>query len=221
MKKRGKICELCSLIKVKIVKSSRSESFVLCRSKISGNFCFKSMDLGRFDRLCPSLKTRALIDERRFDMRRSDKNSERCVIPMHRKNVWTNQSMQDPRKKCLQVGYYDPSAQYRKSWESFKRKRGLTLCYNCRKPGHLAKECLGRRLSCLRCKAMDYEVLDFPGMIARLEGMNTKQEKPKADPEMEEPQKDSEKVFLQINETLNDHRHAILSEKFKEKECLE
>jgi hypothetical protein len=66
---------------------------VLYRSKISENFCFKSMDLGMFDRLCPSLKTRALIDERRLDMSRSDKNSERYVIPMHRKNVWTNKWM--------------------------------------------------------------------------------------------------------------------------------
>jgi hypothetical protein len=72
------------------VKSSRSESFVLCRSKISEKFCLKSMDLGMFDRLCPRLKTRVVIDERRFDMRRYDKNSEIYVIPMHRKNVWTN-----------------------------------------------------------------------------------------------------------------------------------
>jgi hypothetical protein len=61
------------------------------------------------DILCPILKTRALIDERRFDMRRSDKNSEIDIIPMHRKNVWTNKCMQDPRKKCLQDSYYDPS----------------------------------------------------------------------------------------------------------------
>jgi hypothetical protein len=39
------------------------------------------MDLGMFDKICPSLKTRALIDERRFGMSRSDKNSERYVIP--------------------------------------------------------------------------------------------------------------------------------------------
>jgi hypothetical protein len=43
------------------VKSSRSESFVLYRSKISVNFCFNSMDLGMFDRFYPSLKTRVLI----------------------------------------------------------------------------------------------------------------------------------------------------------------
>jgi hypothetical protein len=50
-----------------------------------------------FDRFYPSLKTRFLIDERKFDMNRSD----RYVIPMHRKKVWINKWMQDPRKKVL------------------------------------------------------------------------------------------------------------------------
>jgi hypothetical protein len=68
------------------------------------------MDLGISYRFCPSLKTRVLIDEIRFDMNRSDKNNEICVIPMHRKNVWTNIWMQDPRKNLLQVSYHDPSA---------------------------------------------------------------------------------------------------------------
>ena len=68
------------------------------------------MDLGMIDRICPSLKTRELIDERRFDMNRSDKTSEIYVIPMYRKNVWTNKWMQDPRKNLLQVSSYDPSA---------------------------------------------------------------------------------------------------------------
>jgi hypothetical protein len=141
------------------------------------------MDLGMFDRFCPSLKTRALIDERKFDMNRSDKNNDRYVIPMHRKNVWTNKWMQDPRKNFLQASYHDPSAQYRRGWGSFKRKRGLTLCYSCRKPGHLAKECPGGRPSCLCCKALDHEVLDCPRMIAKLERMNLNEENPKADPE--------------------------------------
>ena len=69
-----------------------------------------------FDRFYPSLKTRVLIDERRFDMSRSDKNSERYVMPMHRKNVGTNKWMQDPRKNLLQVSSYDPSVQYRRIW---------------------------------------------------------------------------------------------------------
>ena len=66
------------------------------------------------DIFCPSLKTRALLDERTFDMNRSDKNNERYVIPMHRNNFWTNQWMQDPRKKFLQASHYDPRKQYKK-----------------------------------------------------------------------------------------------------------
>jgi hypothetical protein len=46
-----------------------------------------------FDRLCPSLKTRALINEIKFDMNRSDKYNNIYVIPMHRKNVWANKWM--------------------------------------------------------------------------------------------------------------------------------
>jgi hypothetical protein len=85
-----------------------------------------------FDRLFPSFKTRALIDERKIDMNRSGKYSDRYVIPMHRKNVWTNKWMQDPRKKNLQAIHHDPGAQYRKSWGTSKQTRRLTLCYSCR-----------------------------------------------------------------------------------------
>jgi hypothetical protein len=167
------------------------------------------MDLGMFDRFCPSLKTRALIDERKFDMNRSHKYNDRYVIPMHRKNVWTNKWMQDPRKNFLQASYHDPSAQYRRSWGSFKRKRGLTLCYSCRRPGHLAKECPGRKPSCLCCKAMDHEVLDCPRMIARLEKMNMEQANPEGDQEtkiIEETQQESEKILIRIKETLKEHK---------------
>jgi hypothetical protein len=71
---------------------------------------------------------------------------------------------------------------------------------------------------------MDHEVLDCPRMIAKVERMNMNQENPKAYPEtkiMTESQEELEKVLLHIRETLNDHRHVILSEIFKEKESLE
>jgi hypothetical protein len=128
------------------------------------------------DRFCPSLKTRAQLEERRYDMNRSDRNSERYVILMHRKNFWTNKWMHDYRKSFLQVHYRDPSVQYRKGWGSFKRKRGLTLFYSCKRLRNLAKEFPGRSPICLCCKATGHEVLDFPRMIAKVEKMNMRQE---------------------------------------------
>jgi hypothetical protein len=65
-----------------------------------------------FDRFGPSIKNRAQLVERRFDMNRSDRDSGRYVIPMHRNNFWTNKWLQDPIKIfCrLQVHHCDPSA---------------------------------------------------------------------------------------------------------------
>jgi hypothetical protein len=62
-----------------------------------------------FDRFYPRLKNRVLIDETRFDMSRSDKNSGKYVIPMHKKDIWPDKFMQDPRKNFLQVSYHDHS----------------------------------------------------------------------------------------------------------------
>jgi hypothetical protein len=130
------------------------------------------MDLGMFDRLYPSLKTRALIDERKFDMNRSN----RYVIPMHRKNVWTNKLMQDPRKIFLQASYHDLGASVQKKLGIITIKRGLTLCYSCRILGHIAKDLFPWIRS-----------IYFPRMIAKLERMNLNEENRKADPEIVEP----------------------------------
>jgi hypothetical protein len=57
-------------------------------------------------------------------------------------------------------------------------------------------------------------------MIDKIERMNLNQENPKEDPETKaitEPQKESEKVLLQMKETLNNHRHVIYQRPSKEK----
>ena len=128
------------------------------KSKIRKSFCFESMNLGVFNRICPSLKARVHLEER-VDLDKFDRNREKYVIPMHKKNFWTNKWMQEPRKNLcrLQVQHCDPSAQYRKGWGSFKRKIRLTLCYNCRRPGHLAKEFPNKTPIFLCCKSMDHE----------------------------------------------------------------
>ena len=81
-----------------------------------------------FNRFFPSLKERAQLKER-VDLSKVNRHEERYVIPMHKQTFWTNKWMQEPRICFLrvQVQHYDPSAQYKRSWRTFKRKRGLTL----------------------------------------------------------------------------------------------
>jgi hypothetical protein len=141
---------------------------------------------------------------------------------MHRNNFWTNKWVQEPRMNfCrLQVHHCDPSVQYKKGRGSFRRKRGLTLCYNCRILRHIAKECPGTGPICLCCKVVDHEVLDFPRMIAKVEKMNPRQENYEEGQEtkdMLENQKKLETMLLQLKETLNGHRNISLSEILKEK----
>ena len=93
-----------------------------------------------------------------------------------------NKWMEDPRKSFVQASYHDPGVQYKRSWGTFKRKRGLTLSYSCRRPEQLSKEFPGLRSSFLCCKALDHKVLDCPRMISKLERMNLNEENPKADP---------------------------------------
>jgi hypothetical protein len=50
------------------------------------------------------------------------------------------------------------------------------LCYNCRRSGHLAKECPGTVPICLCCKIVGHEVEDFPRMVVKVERMNIRQE---------------------------------------------
>jgi hypothetical protein len=54
------------------------------------------MNLSMFNIFCPSLKAREHLKER-VDLSKFNGNEERYVIPMHRKFVWTNKWMQEPR----------------------------------------------------------------------------------------------------------------------------
>jgi hypothetical protein len=124
----------------------------------------------------------------------------------------------------LQVHHCDPSTQRKEGWGSFKRKRGLTLCYICRRPGHVAKECPGIGPICLCCKFVGHEVFDFPRMIAKVEKMNMRQENHEEVQEtkdMLEHQKESKTILLQMKETLSDHRDISLPNILKEKEGIE
>jgi hypothetical protein len=172
-------------------------------------FYFKSM----FDRFCP--RARAQLEER-VDLNKFDKNREIYVFPMHRNNFWTNKWTQEPRKNLcrLQVQHCDPSAQYKRGRGSFKRKRGLTMCYNCRRLEHLAKECPGTYPICLCCKAIGHEVEDCPRMIAKAEKMNMRQENFKGGQETKDmlenqKEKESEKaqtMLVQLKEAMDDHK---------------
>jgi hypothetical protein len=78
----------------------------------------------------------------------------------------------------------------------------------------------GKGPICLCCKAIGHEVLDCPGMIAKVEKMNMRQENPEKGQETKN-QKESEAILLKMKETMDDHRDINLSEILKEKECIE
>jgi hypothetical protein len=206
LKKRGKI-----LKEVKIC------------ALISGKFCFGSMNLGMFDRFCPSLKARVQLEER-VDMNKFDRNREIYVISMHRKIFWTNNWMQEPRKNfCrLQVQHCDPSMQYKISWGTYKRKRRLTLCYNCRRLGLLAKEFPSAGPICLCCKVVGHEVEDCPRMIAKVEQMNMSQEnKSMLEDQKEKGSEEVQTPLEQLKEVMDDHNDVSLPEIMKEKQRID
>ena len=71
---------------------------------------------------------------------------------------------------------------------------------------------------------MDYEVLDCPRMIAKVEKMNMRRENHEKGQEtktMEKLWKESEIVLLEMKKTLNGHRDTNLSKILKDKECIE
>jgi hypothetical protein len=169
------------------------------------------------------LKSRVQLEER-IDLNKFYRNRERYVIPMHINNFWINKWMQEPRKNFfrLQVQHCDPSAQYRRGWGTYKRKRGLTLCYNCRRPRHISKECPGAGPICLCCKIVGHEVEDCPRMIAKVEQMNISPEnKSMLENHKEKEPEKSQIMLVQLNEAINDHKDVSLPEIMKEKQHID
>ncbi len=88
---------------------------------------------------------------------------------MHRNNFWTDKWMQEPRNIFLQEQLWNPrqSNQYEKNWGiRMVRKRGLNLCYDCRRPGHIAKEFHEVGPIFLCCKLFGYQVEDCLRIIS-------------------------------------------------------
>jgi hypothetical protein len=110
--------------------------------------------------------------------------------------------------------------QYRRGWGTYKRKRGLTLCYNCKRLGHIAKEC-GTGLICICCKIVGHEVEDCTNMISKVERMNIRQEKEIQETKSmlenhkEKESKKSQTMMSQLKETMSDHKDVNLPEIMK------
>jgi hypothetical protein len=70
----------------------RGKALFFEKRKIGENFCFESMNLSMFNRLCPSLKAREQLKEI-FDLSKFNRNEEIYVIHVYRKTIWTNKWM--------------------------------------------------------------------------------------------------------------------------------
>jgi hypothetical protein len=94
------------------------------------------------------------------------------------------------------------------------------LCYNCRRPGHLAKECLDVGPICLCFKFIGHEVEDCQRIIVKVERMNMRQENYEESQETKgilesHKEKRSEEVqttLLQLKEMMNIHKNVSLLE---------
>jgi hypothetical protein len=102
------------------------------------------------------------------------------------------------------------------------------LCYNCRRPRHLAKECPDTSPICLCCNIVGHEVEDCPRMIVKVERINMRQENYEGSQETKgilenHKEKESEKAqttLLQLKETLDAHKYVSLPEILKVKQCI-
>jgi hypothetical protein len=97
----------------------------------------------------------------------------------------------------------------------------LTICYNYRRPRHLAKEFPGAGPICLCCKIVGNKVEDCPRMIAKVEQMNMSQENKSILENHKEKELDkSQTMLVQLKEAMNNHTYISLPEILKEIQCI-
>jgi hypothetical protein len=104
----------------------------------------------------------------------------------------------------------------------------LTLCYNCRRSGHLSKECPEVGPICICCKVVGNEVEDCQRIISKVEGMNMRQENYEESQETKgmieiHKEKGSEEIhtmILQLKEMMDVHKDVSLLEILKEKQRI-
>jgi hypothetical protein len=102
------------------------------------------------------------------------------------------------------------------------------LCYNCRTPGHIAKEFPGIGYICLCCNIVGHEAENCPRMIAKVERMNIRQEnyegsqktKGILESHKEKESKEAQTTLLQLKETMYVHKDVSLPEILKVKQRI-
>jgi hypothetical protein len=102
------------------------------------------------------------------------------------------------------------------------------LCYNCRRSGHLDKECPVTGPICLCCKIVGHEVEDYPRMISEVERMNMRQENYERSQEtkrileshQEKREEGVQTTLVQLKEMMDVHKDVSLPNILKVKQCI-
>ena len=98
------------------------------------------------------------------------------------------------------------------------------MCYNCRRPRHIAKDCHEVGPACLYCQLVGHQVEDCPRLIAKLEEQDIKKGVVKENLEHKKVLGNHREKRMEDFQALLDERKAhtnvSLSKSLKEKQCI-